>query len=203
LNVATPSQEQHVRVTFATVLTMLRILLVPLFGMLWATGRLRGALALFLLAALTDVADGFVARYFHQKSELGAMLDPAADKLMLLVSYLVAAQAGVVPVWLAGLVIGRDAAILFCAGLFKLALPGRYDPEQWRPTRIGKYATFSHTFVVALALITQVTRAAGLAPWFVVTMAGAAVLTVISTAQYFASGFFALVRSQPSGGRHV
>src|SRR5262249_47470006 len=93
------------RVTFATVLTMLRIVLVPVFGVLWASGQLRAALAVFVVAGVTDLADGFVARYFHQKSELGALLDPAADKLMLLVSYLVAAASGTVPPWLAALVV--------------------------------------------------------------------------------------------------
>jgi cardiolipin synthase len=191
------------RVTFATVLTMLRIVLVPVFGVLWASGELRVALAIFVVAAATDMADGFVARYFHQKSELGALLDPAADKLMLLVSYLVAVATTAVPGWLAALVIGRDAGIAFGAGLFKLALPGRYDPERWRPSRIGKYATFSHTLVIALALVSKAFDRAALSPWLHVVMAGAAVLTVVSTLQYFSTGLCALWSGASQGGSNV
>src|SRR5262245_9467813 len=94
------------RLTFATVLPMPRIVLVRVFGVLWASGSLRAALGVFAAAALTDVADGFVARYFHQKSELGALLDPAADKLLLLVSYLVAVATGILPGWMAAMVVG-------------------------------------------------------------------------------------------------
>lgn len=189
------------RVTFATVLTMLRIVLVPIFGVLWAGGHLEVALGCFVAAAITDVADGFVARYFHQKSELGALLDPAADKLMLLVGYLVAAATATVPVWLAGVVLGRDGMILFGAGLFKLAFPGRHDPESWKPSRIGKYATFSQMFVIALALFTRTFGKTGLLPWLEVAMTGAAVLTLVSAAQYFKIGLVALVRAAPQGGR--
>jgi len=191
------------RVTFATVLTMLRIALVPIFGVLWASGSLPTAFIVFVAAAVTDIADGFVARYFHQKSELGALLDPAADKLMLLVSYLVAAATATVPVWLAALVIGRDAVILFGAGLFKLALPGRYDPERWRPTRIGKYATFSHTIVIALALLAHAFAQSALLPWLQVIMVIAAILTIISAAQYFTTGVAALMRPPTQGEKDV
>jgi cardiolipin synthase len=191
------------RVTFATVLTLARIMLVPVFGLLWADGHLVSALGVFVLAAVTDLADGFVARYFHQKSELGAMLDPAADKLLLLVSYLVAAATATVPVWLAALVIGRDAILLFGAGFFKLAYPGRHDPERWRPSRIGKYATFSHTFVIALALVTRAFALPALVPWLRVVMTGAAVLTLISALQYFTVGVRALAHVQGEGGDDV
>jgi cardiolipin synthase len=185
---------------------MARIALVPVFGILWAGGSLRAALAVFATAAVTDVLDGFVARYFHQKSDLGALLDPAADKLMLLVSYLVAAATATVPVWLAALVIGRDAIMLFGAGLFKLALPGRLDPERWRPSRIGKYATFANIFVIALALTTRAWSLDSLVPWLRVIMLAAALLTLVSAAQYFTTGVLALVRGEPAppqGGTNV
>ncbi len=190
------------RVTFATVLTMMRIVLVPIFGVLWAGHNYRAAFALFVAAAATDLADGFVARYFHQKSDLGALLDPAADKLMLLVSYLVAAATGAVPVWLAALVIGRDMVMIFGAGIYKLALPGRYDPEHWRPSRIGKYATFSHTFVIAFVLAARAFQWTALGPWLQSVMLVAAVLTIISAAQYFTIGLVALWRA-PEGGSDV
>jgi cardiolipin synthase len=185
------------RVTVATLLTMLRVLLVPVFGVLWIRGLPRPALALFLGAALTDLADGFVARLFRQKSELGALLDPLADKLMLLVSYIVAVTSGAVPMWLAVLVIGRDAVLLLGAALFKFLLPGRHGPERWRPTAIGKYATFSHTLVIALALFTQVGDRAVLEPWLRSVMAGAVILTGLSAAQYFTAGLRALVPVRP------
>lgn len=182
------------RLTLATVVTMLRIVLVPIFGVMWAGGRYRAALAIFASAAFTDIIDGFIARFFHQKTELGALLDAAADKIMLLVSYLVAAATGAVPVWLAALVIGRDMGMVFVAGLFKLALPGRHDPEKWRPSRIGKYATFLHVFVIVMALCIRAFDLPSLEDWLRSVMLCAAVLTVTSAAQYFTIGLQALLR---------
>ena len=182
------------RLTLATVITMLRIVLVPIFGVMWAGGRYRAALAIFASAAATDLIDGFIARYFQQKTELGALLDAAADKIMLLVSYLVAAATGAVPVWIAALVIGRDMVMVFGAGLFKIALPGRYDPEKWRPSRLGKYATFLHVFVIVMALSIRAFALPDLLPWLQSIILCAAVLTVTSAAQYFTVGLQALLR---------
>jgi cardiolipin synthase len=182
------------RLTLATVVTMLRIVLVPIFGVMWAGGRYFTALVIFASAAFTDIIDGFIARFFHQKTELGALLDAAADKIMLLVSYLVAAATGSVPVWLAALVIGRDMVMVFGAGLFKIALPGRYDPEKWRPSRIGKYATFLHVLVIVMALCIRAFDLPSLEDWLRSVMLCAAVLTVTSAAQYFTVGLQALLR---------
>jgi cardiolipin synthase len=183
------------KLTLATVVTMLRIALVPVFGLLWAGGHFGSALVVFAAAAASDIVDGFIARYFHQKSDLGALLDSAADKLLLLVSYLVAAATHSLPAWMAGLVIGRDVVMIFGAGFFKLALPGRYDPESWRPTRLGKYTTFSHVAVIVLALIIKAFAVEDAVPWLQTWMVCAAILTIISALQYFTRGIEALRRA--------
>lgn len=114
--------------TAATYLTLLRILLVPVFAVLAVyyarsvqdSGGVEAyrwwAVATFVIAALTDLVDGIVARRFHQQTRLGAVLDPIADKLLVLTAVITLSLAhwGVdwsIPIWFAGLVIVRDAVV--------------------------------------------------------------------------------------------
>src|SRR5437764_640434 len=78
------------------------------------------------IACLSDWLDGLLARVLNQKSRLGQFLDPAADKLMILVCFLVAAALHAVPKWLAVLVIGRDVVLASGGALFAFVLRGRY-----------------------------------------------------------------------------
>lgn len=114
--------------TAATYLTMLRILLVPVFAILavYYARSLQGdagtesyrwwAVTVFVIAALTDFVDGLIARRFNQSTKLGAILDPIADKLLVLTAVITlsAVQWGEdwsIPIWFAGLVIVRDAIV--------------------------------------------------------------------------------------------
>jgi CDP-diacylglycerol--glycerol-3-phosphate 3-phosphatidyltransferase len=114
--------------TTATYLTMLRILLVPVFAVLavYYARSIEGdvgneayrwwAVAAFVVAALTDLVDGFLARRFNQRTRLGAVLDPIADKLLVLTAVITlsAVQWGEgwsIPIWFAALVIVRDAIV--------------------------------------------------------------------------------------------
>jgi cardiolipin synthase len=187
--------------TLANVFTAARLVLIPMFGFLWLRGQGEAALWVFVVAGITDVLDGFVARVFNQYSRLGAILDPTADKLLLLVGYVAGAVARAVPIWLAVVVVGRDVVVAIGAGLFAWVWRGRHDPEDWRPSRIGKYTMFTQSLAIALALFQDVYRITGLHPWVPVIMLMAATLTLASGAQYLLIGVRALRRTAAVGGR--
>jgi len=103
--------------TIANQLTLLRMLLIPAFVILTIYGEFGWALAVFALAGLTDLLDGVAARMAGQKSELGAWLDPAADKLLLVTTFIVLSLPNIglvnqIPLWLTVLVISRDVGIV-------------------------------------------------------------------------------------------
>jgi len=119
------------------LLTLFRILLVwPLVQAL-LDGRYGLALALFLLAGITDGLDGFLARHFHWTSRLGGLLDPVADKLLMVSSFVALALAGIVPEWLLWLVIGRDLVIVAGAVAYHLLI----EPLVAEPTLLSKFNT--------------------------------------------------------------
>lgn len=113
-------------------LTVLRILLAAPVGLLVARGDLRAALPLLAAAALTDAADGFLARRWQATSAIGAYLDPVADKLLAATVFAGLAFAGRLPWWLAGLVLGRDLLILaFAAWAVARTRIRRFPPSVW------------------------------------------------------------------------
>jgi cardiolipin synthase len=179
--------------TLANVFTIARLIMIPIFGYLWYRGDALQALWVFVVAAITDILDGLIARSFRQTSRLGAILDPAADKLLLLVSYIVAGVTHAVPVWLAVLVIGRDVVLALGAAMFAWVIKGRHDPAQWHPSRIGKYTMFCQSILVALLLFNGVFRRTVLGAWMPVTMFIVATVTLASGAQYVGIGVRALV----------
>ncbi len=181
-------------------LTFLRIALVPAFGWLWLTGHASLALAAFALGGLTDLLDGFLARTLDQRTRLGALLDPIADKLTLLVGFLVGASDGAVPWWLAVIVIGRDIVLTVGAALFVFVVHGRLDPPRWHPSRIGKYATVFQLATVGLALVARAAESDALPPWVGALALIAAALTAISGIQYVSTGIVALRRPAPAKG---
>ena len=184
----------------ANVLTSSRFVLIPLFGFLWWRGQGEQALVVFLIAVLTDILDGFVARFFNQFSRLGAILDPAADKLLLLVGFIVGALVNVIPVWLAVFVIGRDVLVAIGAGLFAWVWRGRHDPEDWRPSRMGKTTMFIQSIAVALALFVDVFKPAAGRAWLSVILMMTAMMTLTSGVQYVLIGARALSRKPAAKG---
>lgn len=122
----------------ANLLTLVRLLCVPPIVLLTLDGAFRAAAGLFVVAAATDLADGYVAKRVSGPTPLGAVLDPVADKLLMLGVFLALVAQGELPAWLAALVIGRDAMIV--AGTLALRLSvGRFRVE---PLLLGKVATF-------------------------------------------------------------
>lgn len=106
------------RINVPNTLSLLRILLTPLLAIFLIKHLLGFALLVFAIAALSDGVDGLVARLFHQKTTLGAYLDPAADKLLLATAFVTLAIQERIPSWLAVIVITRDVLILFGIALF-------------------------------------------------------------------------------------
>ena len=138
--------------TIANQLTLLRMLLIPAFVILTLYGEFGWALAVFALAGLTDLLDGLAARAAGQKSELGAWLDPAADKLLLVTTFIVLTLPNIglvnrIPLWLTVLVISRDVGIVLTVAIVNLAV----GPRTFKPSPLGKAATA--IFIVACVVV--------------------------------------------------
>jgi cardiolipin synthase len=149
--------------TLPNVLTLLRILAIPFFAIALWYGHHLEALLLFAGAGITDLLDGWIARTFHQKSDLGAILDPAADKLLTTTAFILMAWRTVgmvapVPVWVAILAISRDVLISLTA----LASVGNWRTEIFRPSLLGKTSTALQLLVLSLGLLFN---AMGPRPW--------------------------------------
>jgi cardiolipin synthase (CMP-forming) len=128
--------------TIANQLTLLRLLLIPAFVLLLIYGEFGWALATFVTAGITDALDGIAARTTGQKSDLGAWLDPAADKLLLVTTFamLTLPNIGLVnrlPLWLTVLVVSRDVGIVLTVAIVSLAV----GPRTFQPSPLGKAAT--------------------------------------------------------------
>lgn len=131
------------------LLTGLRLAAAPALALLLVSGADRAALGVFAFAGLSDAADGFLAKRFGLATRFGRLLDPAADKLLMLASFLALSLLGVAPPWLTLLVIARDIAIV--GGVFlarMLALPIRVTP-----LLIGKATTAMQIAYIALVLL--------------------------------------------------
>jgi cardiolipin synthase len=165
----------------ANWLTVLRILLVPVFVSLLVYHRPGLALSVFAAAALTDLLDGYVARHRGIQSRLGAFLDPMADKLLLISSFVTLTWLDALPFWIAAVVISRDIILVVGALAIHMA-GGRIYP---RPTWAGKAATFFQVVTVLTGLTGRflgVELGVGLFMWL------AALCTVASGLQYIVQG---------------
>jgi len=166
----------------ANALTVLRIVLAPVFLALYVRGERLPALAVFAVAASTDALDGLVARLLRQQTRLGAFLDPVADKLLAAFALFALAATERLPWWLPILVVSRDAAQLLGAAVLRTL----HHEVPVGPTRIGKYATvaIAATVVVALASDTGAYPGTEGAPYVVATALLSAECVALSFFQY-------------------
>lgn len=139
--------------TIANQLTLLRIMLIPAFVILVIYGYLGSALLVFATAGLTDALDGLIARRAGQKSTLGAWLDPMADKLLALSTFVVLTVPGLgltnqLPIWLTVLIISRDVVIVLTVAIVNLAI----GPRTFRPSVYGKIATATYMMTAVVAM---------------------------------------------------
>ena len=145
---AVPDRSEQRVVTIPNVVSVLRLLLVPVFGYLILTRQDGLALLVLMISGASDYLDGYLARRLHQESALGRLLDPAADRLYILCTLLGLAWRDVVPWWLVAIIVARD---LFLATL----LPGlRARGYRSLPVHfLGKAATFNLLYAFPLILL--------------------------------------------------
>ena len=138
--------------TAANQLTLVRLMLVPCLVILVVYGFNGWALIVFVLAGITDVLDGLIARRAGQRTSLGAWLDPMADKLLLVSMFLVLTapldMANRLPIWLTVLVISRDILIVLTVAVVNLAIERRV----FYPSSLGKAATLVYILTCAVTL---------------------------------------------------
>jgi cardiolipin synthase (CMP-forming) len=160
-------------------LTILRMLLVVPLAWLIQDRHYNGALLLAAAAGATDALDGLLAKHCGWQSWLGGVLDPLADKLMLLACFLELGLIGAHPMWLAWLVIGRDVVIVAGAAAYHFLI-GRLSAQ---PTPLSKFTTVIQ-IVYVLAQLLHLTTWFELNGLTVALMWATVACTVISGAQY-------------------
>jgi cardiolipin synthase len=145
-------------ITIPNLLTMFRMVLIPIFVSLLFYQKFWWALAVFVIAGVTDGLDGLLARRFAMQSQLGTILDPIADKLMLVTSFVVLSMRSVyptplpahlpVPFWVTIAVISRDVFIIVGAAAINMMTGFR----GFRPSWLGKVSTTVQIFAIAIII---------------------------------------------------
>jgi cardiolipin synthase len=169
--------------TVPNLITFLRMGLVPWFLIVVLKGDSRAALWIFIIAGISDGLDGFIARFFNQRSALGAYLDPIADKILLTSAFVTLAIPGthpgvLVPVWITVLVLARDFLIL----VISLVLFLVHQVDRFPPAKISKATTAIQIGAVVLVLASGVFE--GLSELTSTVLYAAAVFTVASGLNY-------------------
>ena len=147
-------------ITVPNLLTFLRMALIPVFASLLFYGSSGWALVVFIIAGISDGVDGFVARRYKQESELGTILDPIADKLLMTTAFIILTLPMIlapvrhlpVPFWVTAAVIGRDVLIVAVAGAINV-MTGFHG---FKPSWLGKLSTFVQVLAVGLILLAAV-----------------------------------------------
>lgn len=163
----------------ANKITISRLLLVPVFAIFLIYQRPGFSLALFIMASLADALDGYLARSRQERTVLGAILDPTADKLLMFSAYLIMGINGLIPPWLSIVVISRD--ILISIGYLSLYIAvGFIMPT---PTYLGKITAVAQVISMVCALL-ALTVGAGDRWELLLAYLPAGVLTVLSGFHY-------------------
>ena len=170
--------------TLANQLTILRIALIPAFVLLVVYGYLGAALLVFSIAGLTDALDGLIARRAGQRTSLGAWLDPMADKLLLVTTFVVLTLPGIplanhLPLWLTVLVISRDVVIVGVVAIINLAV----GPRTFRPSLFGKATTAA--FIVTSVVVMFFNYRGETSMLIDIGIWLSLALTLVSSADYF------------------
>ncbi len=146
--------------TVPNLLTFLRMALIPVFASLLYYGYTGTALIMFVIAGISDGVDGFIARRFKQETELGTILDPIADKLLMTTAFVVLTLPNVlpptfrVPIWVTAAVIGRD--ILIIASAVAILITTNF--RGFKPSWLGKFSTLIQVVAVTLFLFAAVSE---------------------------------------------
>jgi len=146
-------------ITIPNFLTVVRMVMIPVFVSLLFYGRFGLALIVFVAAGITDALDGFLARRFNQKSQVGAILDPIADKLLLVTSFVVLSLPTIhpqpmsrhlpIPFWVTSIVLSRDVFIIVGSITINIVTGFR----RFRPSLPGKITTVIQILAIFLVLV--------------------------------------------------
>jgi len=166
-------------VSIPNIITLGRILLVPVIVWAIVSSQREVAFALFLIAGLSDAVDGFLAKRFNMASKLGTLLDPLADKALLVSIYMALGIGGEIPRWIVILVVSRD--IMIVAAVIVSWLFDR--PVAMRPSMVSKLNTVAQVTFAALVLAALAFHFQ-LAPYDVILMALVTVFTLSSMLFY-------------------
>ena len=174
-----PANPTGTHLTIPNLITILRLVLVPAVVLAMLQARWDWAFAGFLIAGISDGVDGFIARRFNQQSELGAYLDPMADKLLLVSVFVVLGFIGQLPLWLVVTMVSRDALIV-CAVLLSSIMA---HPVEMKPLFVSK-ANTAIQIVMAAVVLGELALAVDLDPLRPALILLSGVLTVASAAAY-------------------
>jgi cardiolipin synthase len=166
------------------LITLLRIILVPIVVILLIQGLFFKAMVIFVIAALSDALDGFLARFMRQQTELGAYLDPIADKALLASSFVTLSILHIIPSWLTVIVISRDFIILL--GISVLSMMS--ISVEIRPAFVSKITTVLQLITVLLALSFRSLPCGLNEIWSLTLYWVTAFFTIISGLHYMARG---------------
>lgn len=160
-------------------ITLIRLGLVPVVAYFLAMEAYRIALPVFLIAALSDLADGYIARRFKLTSRLGALLDPIADKLNMVVTTVLLAWLAQLPLWLAIAIVARDVLIVAGALAYRFAL----GPVKIAPSQLSKVNTLLEFALLLLVMAVAAGWIDG-GPWMTAAFLIVFATVVASGAQY-------------------
>jgi len=164
------------------IFTLIRILLIPVFVILIMNKHFDWALVTFASAGITDGIDGLIARIAHQRTELGAYLDPIADKLLLSAAFITLAIIEILPSWLAVIVVTRDLIIL--TGLFVMIMTN-FRPKI-QPSLVSKVTTVFQIATILLVLMVGYYPVLGRLT--TIAIYGTTLFTIISGSHYIFVG---------------
>lgn len=164
------------------ILTIMRILLLPPFVAAFMYNKYQIALYIFILAAVTDILDGLIARITKHTTELGKILDPIADKFFMVTSFVLMTYYGMLPKWLTIVVISRDL-IVITGCIITYFIVSRLRIE---PTLLGKASSAFQFILIGVVLMLK--NMDGDIPLPFISLAFIALLTVGSGLQYIYKG---------------
>jgi cardiolipin synthase len=174
--------------TPANGVTAIRLVLVPFIAIALLEGRFNHAFWMTAIAGASDAVDGYVARAFGHKSRLGAYLDPAADKLLILTLFGLLAYLGHLPLWLMVLVIARDAAIVVTVAVFTRM---KKADLRMQPLFVSKLTTFAQ-IALGIATLADLAFELGWGDLRTGLVWGVVVFTIASWVAYFFEALRAL-----------
>jgi len=166
--------------TIPNLITIARLVIVPFLIVMIMQGRWETAFVLFVVAGLSDAADGFIARHFDMRSEFGAYIDPIADKALLVSIYVTLAVVGAIPGWVAIAVVSRDAMIVGAVLLSWVM----HRPVAIKPLGVSKLNTGAQIAFAAFVLGINAFGIVVSEPVLTTMMGIVAALTVASAGAY-------------------